>query len=333
LVEIKFISVNPRDEERKEKGSMGKFKEKQGKMKRSNRHVYSNLYKIIGGLVITLALALVVLKMASQVSGSAIGREELLTRGHHLHSLAVLAGDPETILVGTHGGLFKSADEGKTWEVVPGDVAQTDVMGLYVHQGSDQVIYASGHDIGIMKSIDNGRSWISLVQGLPEHPDVHAMTSNPHNSQEVYVWVVGAGLFKSSNGGERWSLISPGLARINVFSLAVHPGKPETLYAGTSAGFLVTHNGGFSWKLVKEGSPEEPLFALLIDPENPKVIFGGTQQGMLKTVDEGLSWSPVEGIKEDVLALTRHPLEPKKFYALTARGNILKSQDGGNTWQ
>ncbi|HWP48645.1 MAG TPA: hypothetical protein VNM22_15930 [Candidatus Limnocylindrales bacterium] len=308
-------------------------KGKQSKMKRSKMQRYTNLYKIITGLIITFVLAFVGLKISIQVSGSAIGREELLIKGQHLHSLAVLAGDPDTLLVGAHGGLFKSTDEGKTWEVVPGEATKTDVMGLYVHQRSDQVIYASGHDIGIMKSLDGGQRWISLVKGLPEHPDVHAMTSNPHNPQEVYIWVVGVGLFKSSNGGERWSLISPGLAKINVWSLAVHPEKSETLYAGTSAGFLVTRNGGFSWQPVRERSPEKPLFSLLIDPENPKVILGGTQQGMLKTVDEGLSWSPVEGVREDILALARHPVESRRVYALTARGNILKSQDGGNTWQ
>jgi len=294
------------------------------------------IYKIMGGLAIAIVLALVLLNLPfllSRVSSRAMGKEDLVIKGQHLHSLAVLAGNPEIILVGAHGGLFKSTDGGKTWEVVPGGVAQTDVMGLYVHQKSDQVIYASGHDIGIMKSIDGGRSWIPLVKGLPEHPDVHAMSSNPNNPNEVYIWVVGAGLFKSSDGGKSWSLISPGLAKINVWSLAVHPEKPETVYAGTSAGFLVTHNSGISWQPVKERSPEKPLFSLLIDPENPKVILGGTQQGMLKTTDEGLTWSPVEGVWEDVLALARHPIEPRKFYGLTTEGNILKSQDGGNTWQ
>jgi photosystem II stability/assembly factor-like uncharacterized protein len=262
-----------------------------------------------------------------------MGKEELLAQGHHLHSLAVLAGDPETILVGAHGGFFKSIDGGKTWEEVPGTATQTDMMGLYVHQKSDSVIYASGHDIGIMKSTDGGKSWTSLIKGLPEHPDVHAMTSNSNNPNEVYVWVVGAGLFKSPDGGKSWSLISPGLAKINVFSLAVHPQNSETLYAGTGAGFLVTRNGGFTWKPIKEKSPEKPLFSLLIDPENPKVIFGGTQQGMLKTTDEGLTWSSVKGIQGDVIALTRHPIESRKIYGLTAKGVIIKSQDGGNTWQ
>jgi len=294
------------------------------------------IYKIAGNPAVALLLALVFVNLPffnPPASGSAMGREEVLARGHHLHSLAVLAGDPEILLLGAHSGLFKSADGGKTWEEAPGEVANTDVMGLFVHQKSDQVIYASGHDIGIMKSTDGGNTWTSLVKGLPEHPDVHAMTSNPNNPNEVYVWVVGAGLFKSSKGGEGWSLISPGLAKINVFSLAVHPEKPDTLYAGTQAGLLVTYNGGFTWKPIKERSPEKPLFSLLIATENPKVIFGGTQGGILKTSDEGLTWSLVGGVQGDVIALARHPVDPRKFYGVTAKGNILKSEDGGNTWQ
>jgi photosystem II stability/assembly factor-like uncharacterized protein len=118
-----------------------------------------------------------------------------------------------------------------------------------------------------------------------------------------------------------------------VFSVAVHPGRPNTIYAGTSAGFLASRDGGLRWKVVKERSPEKPLFSLLIHPENPRVIFGGTQGGMLKTEDEGLTWSPVEGVREDVIALARHHVEPKKLYGLTSKGNIIKSYDGGDTWK
>lgn len=284
----------------------------------------------------TMILGLILLNLlffVFPVSGGTLSKEEVLARGHHLHSLAVTAGDPETILVGAHGGLFKSIDGGKTWEEAPEEATKTDVMGLYIHQKSSSVIYASGHDIGIMKSMDGGKNWISLVKGLPEHPDVHAMTSNPNNPDEVYIWVVETGVFKSGDGGNSWFLISPGLARLNVFSLAVHPQNPDTLYAGTDAGLLITRNGGFTWKPVKEGSPERPLFSLLIDPENPKVMFGGTPEGILKTSDEGLTWMPVEGIREKIVALTQHPLDPKKFYGLTARGSIVKTQDGGNTWR
>lgn len=262
-----------------------------------------------------------------------MGREEMLAQGHHLHSLGVVAGEPETILVGAHAGLFKSNDGGKTWEAAPGEATKTDVMGLYVHQKSDPVIYASGHDIAIMKSTDGGQNWTSLRNGLPDRADVHAITSNPNNSKEVYVWVVGTGVFKSANSGANWSLISPGLAKANVFSLVVHPQSPDTLYAGTESGLLITRNGGFTWNPVQGNSSGKPLFSLLIDLENPKAMWGGTQQGLLKSVDGGLTWTPTPGIREDILALARHPLEPKKFYALTPKGKIIKSEDGGNTWQ
>jgi photosystem II stability/assembly factor-like uncharacterized protein len=305
-------------------------------IKSSKLATQPKIYKVIKSLVLAIALASVLVNLPSfnsPVSGGTIGKEELLIQGHHLHTLAILAGDPETILVGTHNGLFKSVDGGKTWEAVSGKVAKTDVMGLYAHQKSDQIVYASGHDIGIMKSADGRQSWISLVKGLPEHPDVHAMTSNPNDSNEVYVWIVEAGLFKSADGGKSWSLISPMLAHVNVFSLAVHPQKSDILYAGTSAGFLMTLDKGATWKVVKETPAEKPFYSLLIDPENPKTLFSGTKQALLKTTDEGLTWSSVEGIKESVMALAQHPMDPKKFYGLTAKGNLLKSQDGGGTWQ
>ena len=41
------------------------------------------------------------------------------------------------------------------------------------------------------------------------------------------------GVFKSTNGGGNWSAINTGLPAAGLFSLAIDPATPATLYAGT----------------------------------------------------------------------------------------------------
>ncbi len=75
----------------------------------------------------------------------------------HLHGLVVHP-QHETLLLGTHHGLFRSRDAGATWgRVKPkGEVPGSDFMDLAMHPQQYFQVYASGHDLGIISSISLG---------------------------------------------------------------------------------------------------------------------------------------------------------------------------------
>src|SRR5919198_264992 len=87
----------------------------------------------------------------------------------------------DTLLVGTHHGLFRSPDAGVTWErVMPkGEVPGSDVMTLAMHPQQYDLIYAGGHDLGVLRSEDFGQTWQRANQGLPS-ADVHALAVDLH---------------------------------------------------------------------------------------------------------------------------------------------------------
>jgi len=66
---------------------------------------------------------------------------------------------------------------------------------------------------------------------------------------------------------------------LSVTSLAVDPGTPPTLYAGTSSVFKSTDGGG-SWSRLDSGLPELRVNALAIDPLTPALIYAGTDAGV-----------------------------------------------------
>lgn len=79
----------------------------------------------------------------------------------------------------------------------------------------------------------------------------------------------------------------------------------------------------------------EHVHALAIDAAG-QTLFLGAHPGLFKSEDSGRSWKkmPLPGNHPhlDVMAVTPHPKDPKTFYIGTHEGGVLKSTDGGATW-
>lgn len=95
----------------------------------------------------------------------------------HVHVLVVHPQN-ETLLAGTHQGLFRSQAAGVTWERTKpkGEVPGHDFMSFAMHLQQFSQIYASGHDIGILRSDDFGQTWHRAKDG-PPNPEVRALAS------------------------------------------------------------------------------------------------------------------------------------------------------------
>ncbi len=158
----------------------------------------------------------------------------------HVHALLVHP-PGDTLLVGTHHGLFRSHDAGATWErVTPqGEVPGNDFMTLAMHPQHPAQIYAGGHDLGIMRSDDFGQTWQRSNQGLPS-ADVYALTVDPRKPQQLYAWVVEHGLYRSQDSGRSWHRVNDGPPNPEVRALAsvnIPTGMGGIfLYAGTADG-------------------------------------------------------------------------------------------------
>src|SRR3989449_6057054 len=78
-----------------------------------------------------------------------------------------LAIDPQTsttLYAGTlTGGVFKSTDAGRSW--TPSGLFSTPVFGLVVDVQESSTVYAAT-ETGPFKSVDAGRTWFSVAQGL-----------------------------------------------------------------------------------------------------------------------------------------------------------------------
>ncbi|MCZ6875642.1 MAG: hypothetical protein O7G88_19300 [bacterium] len=86
---------------------------------------------------------------------------------------------------------------------------------------------------GLYRRIEGEPDWTSIMQGLPEAPQVRALLVHPDNPAVVFSGTQ-AGVYCSENRGESWAATDSRLG--DVWSLAVHPHNRDILFAGMACG-------------------------------------------------------------------------------------------------
>lgn len=245
------------------------------------------------------------------------------------HSLAFHPTDPDVVFFGHHNGIMRSADGGRTWTDV---VAQRgfDAMSLATHGAVQKRLYLAGHLI-LQRSDDGGATWRAIGHDLPSG-DIHAMAVSRRDPDRLYAFVVGQGLFRSNDGGNRWIPLSQDVPP-DVMSLAVAGSGTETLYAGSMRnGLLVSRDGGKTWEAVP--GLRDQVLSLAADPSRDSTVYAGRADGLFKTTD-GRSWTRLTYPRRTVVAVTVSPSRPQVVLAVGvdgARGLVYRSEDGGASW-
>ena len=133
----------------------------------------------------------------------------------------------------------------------------------------------------------------------PEGGTFTAVVVDPKDSSIIYLGTYGAGVYKSSDGGNSWTQKINGLANPLIQSLAISPQNSAILYAGTyNSGIYKSTDGGNSWANANAGvSGSLIVYDVEVDPSNPaNVYFASRKSGSLvgqvyKSTNAGLSWN------------------------------------------
>lgn len=170
---------------------------------------------------------------------------------------------------------------------------------VYVGLGSEGG--AEGH--GLYRRAVDGDSWELKAEGLPEKPEIRVIAIAPNDSAVVYAGAQD-GLYRSDNRGDSWEKMALPGEPVPIWSVAFHPHNPRMVYAGgEEAKLCVSEDGGESWELV-------PISATY-----PSVTT--TPQMLPKRV----------------IGISMDPSSPEKMYAAVEVGGLLRSTDGGASWE
>jgi hypothetical protein len=252
----------------------------------------------------------------------------------------------------------------RIWQVQPAPANQPDV------------VYAGVEPHALFRSGDGGLSF-SLVEGLFQHPHrpewtpggggacLHTVLTHPDDPQWLLVAMSAAGVYRSADGGATWEAANRGIQAAwmpedqrfpefgqCVHKVAMHPSRPERLYAQNHFGVYRSDNAGDAWEPIESGLPSNFGFPMLVHPQKPDTIYGfplradmermpaDGQCRVYRSDDAGASWQPLSnGLPQDpyyaaVLrdAMCSDGADPAGIYFGTRLGEVFGSVDDGNSW-
>lgn len=231
-------------------------------------------------------------------------------------SLARHPRDRNTIFAGYEPcAIYRSANDGATWEKLPVEVTFPDVtvrpepmpkrvLGIAIDPANPSEIYAGIEIGGLLCSVDDGRTWNCVTEGLylnEDSVDIHSVVVSPNRMGEVTA-ATRIGTFRSADRGMHWRNLQVPLLRPRgtyCRSLAYAPDDPDTLYLaggndfdGDRGALFVSHDGGNGWDVVDVGAPlKTTVFALAVDADRPGHVICTTKIGQVfHSGDRGKHW-------------------------------------------
>lgn len=231
------------------------------------------------------------------------------------------------------GGLFRSEDLGKSWELV---------RGLWDHP-SRAHWFGGGYDT----------------------PGIHSIAIDPRSANCIRLAISTAGVWTSFNGGTSWECLGTGMYadyappehRYNPVGQDVHrmvqcPGAPDHFWVQHHNGVFRSMDATKSWTDVPNVAPSVFGFAVAVHPRDPNIAWFvpaikdesripvGGRLVVARTKDGGQSFQELTGglPGENCYDIVyRHALDVDdsgdRLAFGSTTGNLWLSEDQGESWQ
>ncbi|MBI1875244.1 MAG: glycoside hydrolase [Acidobacteria bacterium] len=248
-----------------------------------------------------------------------------LRDGQQIPQIVIHPKDPNRLWVAVLGhpygpnperGLFRSTDGARTFQKVLYKDENVGAVDVVLDPSNPDIVYAvlwearqgpwengdfRGPGSGVYKSTDGGTTWTPINKGLPTFEEDRlgriGITVAPSQPKCLFATVEAtrnAGLYRSDDAGESWSLINGDPRVTNRASdfaeVKVHPKNPDIVFTGSIVTWKST-DGGKIFNALRGAPGGDDYHRLWIDPNNPDVILIASDQGAIITVNGGQSWS------------------------------------------
>jgi hypothetical protein len=242
-----------------------------------------------------------------------------LQHSRHISNIAIHPTNPDIVFVGAQGtvhgpnnerGVYKSIDGGISWKRTLYVDDSTGISNLVMDLNNPRVLYAAtwqhrrypwtmesgGPGSVIWKSTDAGETWNKIISGLPAQMGKIGIAVSRANSNKVFAIVEAerskAGLYRSDNGGNNWSLICNDnkiTARAWYYMKVFADPKNEDIVYVLNYSVAKSIDGGKTYTdlPIQHGDTHE----LWINPNEPTTIALADDGGASLSYNNGKSWS------------------------------------------
>jgi len=226
-------------------------------------------------------------------SGHGAGAEKY--RFAWTYPIVISPHDPNTLYIGGNM-VFKSTNEGQSWQPISPDLTKADpetlkptggpvnydaigaetyatVFALAESPHEPGVLWAGSDDGLLHISKDGGQNWAKITPpDLPEWTLISCIELSPYDQATAYVAATRYKLddyqpylYKTTDYGQTWQKITNGIAE-DAFTrvVRVDPTRKGLLYAGTETGLFLSFDDGATWQQFQLNLPVAPIHDLLV---------------------------------------------------------------------
>jgi photosystem II stability/assembly factor-like uncharacterized protein len=185
--------------------------------------------------------------------------------------------------------MFRSLDQGKTFEAISGDLTRSKNRGnvpfatiTTIAESPKQfgMLWAGTDDSQVWLSDNFGQSWRNVSKGLPDgwiagiepsrfarYRSYVAVNRYRHDDQRALIYV-------TEDSGRNWRSIAANLPDMPVNVIREDPTHENLLYVGTDRGAYASLDRGRNWQAIGSGLPNVPVHDLKIHPRERELIAG-----------------------------------------------------------
>ncbi len=215
--------------------------------------------------------------------------------------------DPKTIYFGSNV-LFKTTNEGQSWEEVSPDLSTNDPEKIQVSGGpitpdntsaeyhcaissiaespiTPGLIWVGTDDGKVQLTRNGGAAWEDLTVKIPgQTPDgwISRVEASKNDAATAYIAVnrhrsndFSAHVFKTSDYGQTWTNIAGDLPPLNyVHVVREDPKNPNLIFVGTELGLYASWTGGDHWVSLRLNLPRVAVREILVHPRDNDLVIG-----------------------------------------------------------
>jgi len=259
-----------------------------------------------------------------------------------------------------------------------GNIQDNVFQSLAIDPTDSRIVYVGTETNGIFKTIDGGDTWTRLRAGLKldpnksGYPQIYEIAVDPRNTRILYAATIAApgpvtggiealrsnyaGVYKSTDRGERWIQKIDGFFNTYTPHVVIDPLDSSRLYAGIGGarsmnifyegGMMKSLDGATTWISIPAApgtSTNTPISMSMTEKNSLRTLYVSymihgtdvsTTFGMYKSADDGATWVPINPPGTTVQYFDVYAGDNAVIYGNdTVMKRLFKSLDGGGTWR
>jgi len=255
--------------------------------------------------------------------------------------------------------LFKSTNEGQSWEVISPDLTSNDktkqeksggpitkddtsveyyctIFALTESFHDPDVLWVGSDDGLVHITKDGGKNWENITpKQMPEWSLISMIDPSTFDAGAAYLAVdrhelddFGPYIYKTENYGKSWKKITNGLPD-NTFVRVVRedPKHKGLLYAGTETGVFVSFDDGENWQTLQLNLPVVPIHDMVVKDDDLVVATHGRSFWILDDL------TPLHQITDEAAKSDIFLFKPRNAYRMRGFGwprpNVGQNPPGG----